>query len=80
MRRTVRQIGLPAPILELVPESVRGERLAVYGDQECHIAEFARRNARREIGMQRNVDVDRVAMLVLCLLETDAPASDVLAS
>ncbi len=61
----MRQIGLAAPILEFVSEAVRGERLAVFGDQERHVADVRRRNARRKIGMQRNVDVDRVAMLVL---------------
>ncbi len=70
----MRKMGLAAPILELVPKFVRGERLAILGNQERHIADFRRRECR----VQRNVDVDRIAVLILGFLEADATAPDVL--
>ncbi len=66
----MRKMGLAAPILELVPKFVRGERLAILGNQERHIADFRRRECR----VQRNVDVDRIAVLILGFLEADATA------
>ena len=74
----MRKMGLAAPILELVPKSVRGERLAILGNQERHIADFRRRDGRCECRVQRNVDVDRIAVLILGFLEADAAAPDVL--
>ncbi len=70
----MRKMGLAAPILELVPKFVRGERLAILGNQERHIADFRRRECR----VQRNVDVDWIAALILGFLEADATAPDVL--
>ena len=78
MRRAVRKVGLAAPVLELVSESVRRERLAVFGDQKRHVADLRRRDALRECRMQWNVDLDRIAMLILRLAELDTIAPDVL--
>jgi hypothetical protein len=46
------KIGLAAPVLELVSESVRREGLAVFGDQKRHVADLRRRDALRERRMQ----------------------------
>jgi len=63
----MRQIGLPTPILELVSEPVCRERLAKLGEQERHVgANLRRRNVLGERRMQWNIDVDRIAVLVLC--------------
>jgi len=43
VRRTMRQISLPAPILEFVSESVGCEWLPEFGEQEMHIAVDVRR-------------------------------------
>lgn len=70
VRRAMRQIGLPAPILELVPEPIRRERPTELGEQERHVgANLRHRNALGERWVQRDVDVDRIAVFVLCLAE-----------
>lgn len=56
MDGAMRQIGLAAPVLELVPEPVCSERLAKLGEQERQVgADLRRRDARGERRMQRNV-------------------------
>src|SRR4051812_5692917 len=78
MRRAVRKIGLTAPIFELVAKPIRGERFTVLRNQQRHVADSACFDARPQIGMQRDVDVDRIAMLVLRLPKSYAPVADVL--
>src|SRR5947209_18988822 len=78
MRRAVRQISLAAPILELIAETVRCERLAVFSNQQRHVADLRRVNARLEVGVQRDIAVDRVTMLVLCLPKLHSASANVL--
>jgi signal transduction histidine kinase len=77
--RTMRKIRLAAPILELVPEPVSIEGLAELSEQEGHLRiNFRSGDARCQLRMQRNIDVDRIAMFVLCLPKANPTVAYVL--
>lgn len=72
---------MAAPILELVPEPVGGERFAELGQQKGHVAaNVRRRDALRERGVQWNVDINRIPMFVFCLPKANTAIPDMLAT
>jgi hypothetical protein len=70
------QIGLPTPILELVAEPIGRERLAELCNEERQVAYLGGLNARLQSRVQRNIHVDRNAVFVLRLAESNATVSD----
>ena len=79
VRRAMRKIRLATPVLELVSEAVSRERLAKLGKQERQLrANLRSSDARRQFRMQRNIDVDWIAVFVLCLPEANPIVANVL--
>ncbi|OJY11247.1 MAG: hypothetical protein BGP05_13415 [Rhizobiales bacterium 62-47] len=65
--RTMWQVRLAAPILELVAKAVRSERFAKLGEEERLAARLGRRDAGLKVGVEGDVQIDRVAVLILGL-------------
>ncbi|WP_235983355.1 hypothetical protein [Bradyrhizobium australiense] len=72
---------MATPVLELVPEAVGREGLAKLGEQEgqLHI-DLGSSDTLRQFRMQRNIDVDGIAVFVLYLSEADSIVANVLAA
>jgi len=79
--RAMRKIRLATPVLELVPEAVGREGFAKLREQEGQLHfDLGSSDTVRQFRMQRNIDVDRIAVFVLCLSEADSVVPNVLAA
>jgi hypothetical protein len=79
--RTMRQVRLTAPILELVSEPIRRKWPSELGKQKGHVGAGPRgSDASRQRGMQRNIDIDRIAVFVFCLTKANSTVAYMLAT
>jgi len=76
----VRQVGLPAPVLECVSEAVGRVRFSILGDQKRQVLRWRRCDGIRQVTVQRDIHVDRIAVLVFRLAVTNSAVLDVLRS
>jgi hypothetical protein len=72
------QVRLVTPVAHRVPEAGGRERLSIIGDQKCQVFRRCRRNGGKQVRMSRDIDLDRVPVLVLGLREPDPTIANML--
>jgi hypothetical protein len=78
MGGAVMQVRLVTPVAHRVPEAGGRERLSIIGDQKCQVFRRCRRNGGKQVRMSRDIDLDRVPVLVLGLREPDPTIANML--